>query len=40
MDKTVNFIKLAVFAALLVVALLCLSYSNAYGYSAAIGATL
>ncbi|MGB5105114.1 MAG: PEP-CTERM sorting domain-containing protein [Candidatus Zixiibacteriota bacterium] len=38
MDRTLNFIKLAVFAALLVVALLCLSYSNAYGYSAAIGA--
>ncbi len=38
MERTINTIKLVAFSALIVVALLSLSYSDAYGYSAAIGA--
>ena len=37
MERTVNTFKLVSLATLVVVALLCLSYSNAYGYSASVG---
>ena len=37
MERAFNTFKLVSLAALVVVALLCLSYSHAYGYSAAVG---
>lgn len=37
MERAFNIFKLVSLAALVVVALLCLSYSHAYGYSAAVG---
>jgi hypothetical protein len=37
MERTFNTVKLVSLATLVVVALLCLSYSQAYGYSATIG---
>ncbi len=37
MDRAFEIVKLTALAALVVVALLCLSFSHAYGYSAAVG---